>query len=477
MKHTKLIIAASLIALAGCKKVMEIKETDIIAGDKALQTVENCESGVIGAYASLSVDMDVLANAVLSDEVKVGEFYNSATVHEWQFSSSDVTIRDNFTAITSAGIMNDRVNRVLRALPKADSIKAGDNVLRSKVKGEALFLRAYAHFQLFRYYCRKYDPNGLGMPFIDSSNFAPMRRIRLDSFMTRIKADLVEAKPLVPARADDKKRANKSAVAALQARVALYMREWADAEKFATEYIDSIPLSTQATFPGIWTDANQEEQAFYLIKTSSNARLGSLWKGPNSSTTAAMAQVTWFASTKLWDSYDKVNDIRFAAFLKDEPKLSSAGRNSKLIAKYRGGAYGTSTENVANAKVFRTAEMVLIRAEARAELGKISGANSAESDLNLLRTNRIKNYVNEVFASKDAVITAIMNERAKELAYEGHRYWDLKRRSLPVTRPAADAPSATSATLSADNVRFTLPIPLTEIQANRLMEQDPGYTN
>src|SRR5688500_2599603 len=116
MKYIKLIAAASLIMATGCNKLLEIKETDIIAGDLALKTVENCESGLMGAYSTLSMNMDYQFNATMSDEVKDGEFYNSATVHEWAFGSTDVVIRDTYTAITVLGDLNDRANRVLRAL-------------------------------------------------------------------------------------------------------------------------------------------------------------------------------------------------------------------------------------------------------------------------------------------------------------------------------------------------------------------------
>jgi hypothetical protein len=66
-------------------------------------------------------------------------------------------------------------------------------------------------------------------------------------------------------------------------------------------------------------------------------------------------------------------------------------------------------------------------------------------------------------------------ERFKELCYEGHRFWDLKRRSLPVARLAADAPTTNATTLPANDYRFLLPIPNTELQANKLLVQNPGY--
>lgn len=479
MKYIKLIAAAALIMATGCNKLLEIKETDIIAGDVALKTVENCESGLMGAYAVLSQNMDYQFNATMSDEVKDGEFYNSATVHEWAFGSTDVVIRDTYTAITPMGQLNDRANRVLRALPNADSTRTGDNTLRSKLRGEALFLRAWGHFQLFRYYCGNYAPGGLAMPYLESPTIEPLARTDMGSYFTRLKADLTEAKTLVPASLtpnSSRTRVNKATVAALQARVALYMKEWANAETFATEYINQLPLATTTTFPDIWTDATVEEVSFYLV-ANPNSRLGNIWKpvNPNAS---SFPQVVWFASTELWNMYDKTNDVRFNAYFTDEAALSGAtpARNSKLISKFKGaGAYGSSTENLTNAKVFRTAEMYLIRAEARAEQDRFTGGNSAESDLNELRANRITGYTPVVLGSKAAAITEIINERFKELAYEGHRFWDLKRRGLPVDRIPADAPNASSATLPAGDYRFLLPIPLTEMQANRLMEQNPQY--
>jgi hypothetical protein len=161
--------------------------------------------------------------------------------------------------------------------------------------------------------------------------------------------------------------------------------------------------------------------------------------------------------------------------MKTEPLLTAANRQSRLITKYAGTAYGTAGENVADAKVFRTAEMYLIRAEARAESGSFTGASSAESDINDLRAARINSYTPVTFASKTEAIDAIMLERFKELAFEGHRFWDLKRRELPVLRIGSDAPTSTGATLAAGNFRFVIPIPEIEMQANNLMVQNPGY--
>ncbi len=464
-----------LLILVSCNKVINIKETDFVGGDIALKTVANNEQTIIGAYASSQIEMGILLNATFADEVKVAEFYNAGTTHEWQYGSTDVGIRDNFTAMTPYYRTIDRSNRVLIAAPGADSTRVGDNVLRSRLRGEALFLRAFSHFELFRFYSGNYDPNGLAMPYMESPSIEPQARIKMGPYFQKIIADVGEAKNLLPNNLTDINRATKLAASALQARIALYMKDWNNAVTYSSEYISGVPLSPIGQFSGIWTDANTNEQAFRLVRTSAaGGRIGSLFR--NTGTATAIGTVVWKPSDKLWNSYDQVNDVRFASYFKTEPLLNVSGRDPRLIYKYAGGTYGSTNENVANAKVFRTGEMYLIRAEARAELGTYTGANSAESDINSLRAARINGYVNVVFPSKTAVIDAILLERFKELAFEGHRFWDLKRRGLPIERLASDAPTTNAATLPANNFRFLLPIPNVEIQASKsVLEQNPGY--
>jgi len=485
MKFYKILfLAFSSVSFFSCKKVIEVKETDFIGGDVALKTVANNEAEIIGAYVPLSPEMDILFNAVMSDEIKKAEFYNAATVHEWQFSTQDITIRDQFTAINLFYKTIDRANRAIKALPTADSTRAGDNTLRLRLKGEGLFLRAFAHFEVLRFYSGNYDANALAMPYMTESTLVPQQRLAMQVFFEKLKADLAEAKTLLPANLTDIYRANAYAVSGLQARVALYMKDWANAITFSTEYINALPLATRTNFPGIWTDANSSELAFKLKRTTSSSgpiavtstggltttRMGSLFRG--TSTATAVGTVTWAPSDKLWNSYDKINDIRFSSYFKDEPLLSAAGRPSHLIAKYAGGAYGASNENVADAKIFRTGEMYLIRAEAKARSNDLTGA---ASDINALRAARITGYANVSFASLNEAITAVADERFKELAFEGHRLWDLRRYDMPVTRLASDAPTTSAVSLSAGNFRFLLPIPFSEIQANPTIQQNPGY--
>ena len=76
---------------------------------------------------------------------------------------------------------------------------------------------------------------------------------------------------------------------------------------------------------------------------------------------------------------------------------------------------------------------------------------------------------------------AIQFERRVELSFEGHRFFDLKRRGESVQRSTmgdiidGSGTPPDFPTLDADNFRFQLPIPIAEINANQNMVQNPGY--
>jgi hypothetical protein len=216
---------------------------------------------------------------------------------------------------------------VLAALPAADSTRPGDNVLKVKLKAEALFIRAFCHFELFRYYSGNYEPDGMAMPYVVTPSLGAIARDKMSTFFQKMDADINEAKPLLPNNLTDINRATRLAVSGLQARIALYKKDWANAITYSTEYISAIPLSPRASFSGIWTDANTNELAFRLKRSPTNnpylqgtvqTKAGSTYRNTSANATT-IGTVFWIPSSKLWDSYDQANDIRFSSYMKPNP--------------------------------------------------------------------------------------------------------------------------------------------------------------
>ncbi|PZQ82334.1 MAG: RagB/SusD family nutrient uptake outer membrane protein, partial [Flavobacterium johnsoniae] len=84
------------------------------------------------------------------------------------------------------------------------------------------------------------------------------------------------------------------------------------------------------------------------------------------------------------------------------------------------------------------------------------------------------------YPNLNEALTDILLERRKELAFEGHRYLDIKRIgneiNVGINRLADDAFTFSAPTsLPASDYRFTLPIPRSEISANPTIVQNPNY--
>jgi hypothetical protein len=124
-------------------------------------------------------------------------------------------------------------------------------------------------------------------------------------------------------------------------------------------------------------------------------------------------------------------------------------------------AVGSYTDNI---PVIRAAELLLIRAEARFENENESGALE---DVNTLRSAR---GLSKVSLSGESLIEEILRQKRLELAFEGERFFDLKRRGMDIPKPQVAIPD-----LSYEDRRILAPIPSTEVQLNDSLKQNPGY--
>ncbi|WP_022826193.1 RagB/SusD family nutrient uptake outer membrane protein [Hymenobacter norwichensis] len=452
------LVLALLSAAPACRK-LDLEPSDTIDPDKAFRNVADLNLGLLGAYAVL--DNSLLVSAVtVADEVTLPteNTVSNNDAFRWQYNATSSSVTGAWSSLYQA---IDRANRVLAAL---EDISAPNQSLKNQYQGELLALRAYAHFELLRGYAADYEPAALGVPYMKASAIGSPARATFEQNIRDIKADLVQAKSLIPASFADNTRIRAVAVAAMQARVALYEKNWAEAVTYSSEVITALPLATRTQFPGIWTDANATEVAWKLKRVVGDSRLG------DSFFRQSGGIVLYAPSLKLLNAFDKTNDVRYTSYIKFDPTRTGT-KSQYLVNKYIGGT--ASAPGLVDVKLFRTGEMYLIRAEAQAEGSNLT---AAAADLNTLRAARIAGYTAQTFVGKDALIEAIYGERFKELAFEGQRFFDLKRRNLPVERLAADAANASGAVLlPPTQAQYHFPIPFVELQVNPNMVQNPGY--
>jgi hypothetical protein len=454
-----ILIFLMLSVSLSCTK-LDLQPTDTINPDKAFRNLNDLGLGVIGAYAALDYNL-IGSSVIVADEAT---YPNENTVgnnqsFRWLYTAENGSVTG---AYYEYYIVIDRVNRVLANIDNI--VTSGpEQVTKNQYLGELYALRAYCHFELLRGYASSYENGALGVPYMTQSLISYPARDPFERVIVNAKSDLALAKDLIPTTFVDRTRITKIGVSAIQARIALYEKNWSEAITYSTEVINAIPLATKAQFPGVWTDANNNEIVWKLKRAgTSDSKIGDFFFRQSGGI------VLYAPAFKLINSFDQVNDIRYPAYIKFD--ATKTGIKSKYsVNKYIGGT--AATPGLADIKLFRTAEMYLIRAEARAE-----SSGDAAADLNTLRTARITGYLNAVFPDKAATITAIYNERFKELAFEGHRFFDLKRRNLPVERTVEDAANAAGAiTMQPTQAQYSFPIPALEISVNKNTVQNPKY--
>ena len=458
------MVFVALIAFSGCKKQLELQPTDTFSDANAFLTIKDIQLGAHEAYLRYgnAYINDIYVSALLSDEARLGidNAGQGAITYRYQFNSDNTAGGDVIGAFGAYYRLIDQVNRVLSFVPTVTATTE-EEPRRNILKAQLLALRGIGHFGLLQSYSKNYnptDPNGIPL-MLKSDALGKPSRNTMGEVMTQIEADLNEAKGLLPNETAGSFKdtvMNKVNIAAYQARIALYKKDYAGAITYSTEVIKSLvkPLVSGTDFNGIWSDANSFESLF-RIRYSNSTALGALW-------TTTGGQIYVGPSDKLVASYS-ADDIRRNAY------IGTSGGNN-YVKKHFNSARGG---RVVDLKASRIAEMYLIRAEAYAKSATPDLALGG-ADLNTLRKARITDYVDETFGSAAELTTAVLEERFKELAFEGFRFWDLKRNDLPVQRAASDANPAWQ-NLPVGSNRFVLPIPRGEILLNPNIAQNDGY--
>jgi hypothetical protein len=344
------------------------------------------------------------------------------------------------------------------------------------------------YFDLVRNYALPYtaaDPNStLGVPIVTNfdATIKPSRAT-VAAVYAQVLADLNKAWSLAKNNqgetmnfaATNKTRAvnssfmSKYAVELLLARVYQNKGDWANAKTAANDVITNsgFSLVTAANLISYWKGAtpltSKTETMFEVTSDANNSVSdGTLANLYVPKPTGSYGDV--LATKGFYDSFT-ATDVR-------KGLISPSTRSGQAGTAYYVVKYPIDVINYDDVKIIRYSEAFLILAEAQYNLGDVAGANVT---LNKLVINRDPS---KVYASTGAqVLTDILNERAKEFAFEGYRFWDLTRLNLTFNKPQTqDANNGyTYLSVAPGNINRIFPIPNDEILVNPNMVQNPGY--
>lgn len=497
-KRTSALLLVGALAFQSCQddyvNLTPDFTLDAVTNPSSIDQVEQVLSG---AYANFRASdyygsaSGTGGGAALMPDVMSDNLYETLQSLANSRDMANLQFQQNTTQIT--GIYNAMykvisvTNIVLRDIDKFTT--PANQKRANRIKGQALAIRALAHFDLFKYFAENYDRNStttLALYYskkFEVSSAAKPARVSNKVYYDELFADLNAAQALladVDKNVNDgyaltKPKLSLTAVHLLKARVFLYAGMYSDAITSATAGIALAPalVSSQTTFNGMYTEAATGEIIW-------NVQFDAGQSGPTFLVFFATNNRSYFrpaleiATVSGTSGLIRNTDIRYGAYFANVAPTTEVPQ-ALALTKYRGKG-GVSNGN-ASFVAMKTAELYLIRAEAYA---KSSPAQDglAMNDLNAVRTARIAGYVNQSLTGA-TLIDAIADERRREFVGEGQRFFDLKRTTRTLTRGStcgviAQSP-ITKCTLTPTSREWSFPITETLTNANNNLQQNPSW--
>ncbi|WP_420147972.1 RagB/SusD family nutrient uptake outer membrane protein [Spirosoma sp.] len=447
--YSKYFILA-LLWMTSCKEILEPTPYDLQIDDITLTRAADVPLVRIGLYSAFRgmTSSIVIAGDFTADHIK----HNGTFTAYQEFGTKQITSTNaDIQAFWAAMFRTVYVaNFILEKLPNVAGVSSS---ARSQLTAEARFLRGLANF---------YGVYTFGdIPLPTTTDQATNRNIARSPKATVLAAILADFNAALEGTglADDSSTGaaylSKRVVQAALARFYLYQKNWAQAETFATQVINSGKFTLVPDYNTIVIQNFTAESIFEVGYTQNDdaGTLNSLFVSRREVIPSDQVVIALNSA----ESGERVKTIEFNV------SEQQGNDNGWTVLKY-----GTAIAGNANIVVFRLAEMYLIRAEARAQQGKLTGAGGAVADLNVLRTRAKATPVAN--ASQADLLLVVERERQYELAFEGHRWYDLVRTGRAQAVMSAFSPNW--------NARYEVwPIPQAEILRNPALQgaQNPGY--
>ena len=473
---TYIIVAVVSLGAVSCRDFLEKAPVLSQSTEITLSSYDGLDKATLGAYATLAGTSWYGGERILEGEMRSGNGVKNANHNSNRYATQQ---NWNYTSDATSGLWSSayvtisRANNVIDAL---ETIEGADPQDLNNLKAENLFIRALSHFDLVTLFAQPYsyattsgasEKAKLGVPYVFHTDPAgePARETVAQTY-DYIVADLLEAEKIIDPGyvrsgvADKKAAVSIYAIQALLSRVYLYMGQWQNAANYATKVIESgaFELYNPANYVDVWKQATGGSEVIFEVYIDINNRSN---LNPSYMTYPGGAYGDCLASPELIGLYED-SDIRLQAYTagdESDPSLY-------WTLKYAGKGVGLPEAN--NTVVLRLSEMYLNRAEAIVRGASVAGV-TALSDLSAITEKRGASAYGAVG------MEAIKAERRKELAWEGHYFFDKARWNDAVVRPASWNLNAAYQNISFPSYRWALPIPKRELEVNHNLVQNENY--
>jgi len=379
--------------------------------------------------ATKTTDYDLLLNnldlinlscynqVLMSDELCAiepnwtGATYKEKQSFKWEgdLYASDEDAMETATPIKGMYIYNKIIDEVLQSTEGSDATK-------KSIQAEALAGRAWHNFLLVNFYGKPYNPatasTDLAFPLITKAdiNAKDFTRATVQQMYDLIISDLTTAIPnMINAGVPHRIRMSKCAAQGILAKVYIWMGRYSDALPLLNESINNLPKSI------VTTGLVNYNTAFQGFPTIVNDLENMYAKNMTDTYIATSVRLLWLTPEAA--ALFNPNDARLSKMF-----LSTTFPNGVKLYK----RMNTTTYNIG----LRVPDVYLLRAEVKARLNDLSGA---AADLLTLRQNRLPAadavIPTATAADKLLLLKFIMDERIREFAVTGYRWFDMRRLS------------------------------------------------
>ncbi|WP_126972687.1 RagB/SusD family nutrient uptake outer membrane protein [Gynurincola endophyticus] len=464
LKIWQLPILFFVLSITSCMKFLEEKPDAFIDPDQFYKDEQQANSGVVGIYATLS------------DFNAYGSFYNmsdlpSDLMEPGYQGNQSTTSMDSYTFDSNNDIIAAYwrvhymgINRANLAINKINLMEGNINpAIKNQLLAEARFLRGLFYFNMVRWFGKI----PLSLNYVSSLDEVNLPQSDAATVYETIIGDLTFAGEHLP-ESMPAGRATVYAAKTLLGKVYLTLGRWEP----AVDQLESVigKHSLFSSYGDVWTNANKNGKEFIFCVQYKAGIINSSYSvnfAPRSSGIQAVQSYGEMAvETGFYNSFAG-NDARKQLIRTSYPKYDGSGTanfNKPYSFKYfdlaEGGLSGV------NYPVLRYADVLLMYAEAKNEIQY--GSVEAFDAINKIRDRANVNLYDVQNFDQQSFRQAVWQERAWELAFEGHRWFDLVR-----TGQLVQTISQTGKQIFERNKVF--PIPQREMDVNKLLKQNDSY--
>lgn len=458
-----------LLASSSCDNILDVEPKQSIPSETALVNEDAITAALNSVYARLQPvshygrDLIAIPEVLADNTIHTGSTTRLVAESTNQIGAHMDNWQSSYYAI-------NEINNILQALGPLSAAQD----FKDGIEGQLHFLRALFYHNLMRIFA--YDPtavvnamNNGGVPIMETAVISTEQielkgREPIDVVYNYIYTELDRAYQLLQATPNSRAPyyATAGAAAALFTRVALYNGDYAKVISEADKALASGVgvFQSSANYINSWRAVKHPESMFEIVYLAPD-NIGVNESLRATFTTRITLTSTSFSnfgnivlSNELFNLY-LAQDIRKGLIIKGLGRNSNRNEMTKFISK-------SGTSNLDNVPVIRISEVYLNRAEAYARSGQDP---LALADLNRIRTRA--GLTARIGISGQALVDEILLQRRLELAFEGHRFFDMKRLGMDIVKESGNIPHT--------DFRILARIPIREVENNPNLVQNTGY--